>query len=141
MPTQTASNADRPAGLQWDFARGGFAKGILSLGGFAALYMLLVLVGLELHENIEPLTIIWPAAGLLFMALWLSPRRNWMWILAVQVSIELLSSAIIQDQFQVLRSLSFAVANSIDAAVGAWIASRLILPDSPDRVMRPSIMQ
>lgn len=126
VQTQSASNADRPPGLQWDFARGGFAKGALSLGILAALYMLLVLVGLELHENIEPLTIIWPAAGLLFMALWLSPRRNWIWIIAIQVSIELLSAAIVQDQFQVLRCLTFAAANSIDAAVGAWIASRLI---------------
>ena len=126
MPTPTASNADPPAGLQWDFTRSGLAKGAASLGLFAALYMLLVLVGLKLHENIEALTIIWPAAGLLFMALWLSPRRNWIWILAIQVSIELLSGAIIQDQFNVLRYLPFAVANSIDAAVGAWIASRLI---------------
>jgi signal transduction histidine kinase len=126
VPTQIASNADRPAGLQWDFTRGGFAKGALSLGILAALYMLLVLVGLKLHENIEALTIIWPAAGLLFMALWLSPRRNWIWILGIQVSIELLSGAIVQDQFHVLKYLPFAVANSIDAAVGAWLASRLI---------------
>ncbi|HEX3602847.1 MAG TPA: MASE1 domain-containing protein [Steroidobacteraceae bacterium] len=126
MPTPTASDADRPPGLQWDFTRDGFAKGAASLGIFAALYMLLVLVGLKLHENIEALTIIWPAAGLLFMALWLSPRRNWIWILGIQVSAELASGVIVTEHFRILPSLSFAVANSIDAMVGAWVASRLM---------------
>ena len=126
MPTPTASNADPPTGLQWDFVRDGFPKGAASFGIFAVLYAVLVLVGLKLHENIEALTIIWPAAGLLFMALWLSPRRNWIWILAIQVSIEMVSGLIVQEKFQVLRFVSFALANSIDAMVGAWIASRLI---------------
>lgn len=126
MPTPTAADAERPTGLQWDFTRDGFAKGAMSLGVFAALYMLLVMVGLKLHENIEALTIIWPAAGLLFMALWLSPRRNWIWIIAIQVGIELSSGAILQDYFHLRSYLVFAAANSIDAAVGAWVASRLI---------------
>ena len=126
MPTPTAADADRPPGLQWDFTQGGFAKGAQSLGIFAALYMLLVMLGLKLHENIEALTIIWPAAGLLFMALWLSPRRNWIWILAIQLGIELVSALIVQDRFRVMTNVPDALANSIDAAVSAWIASRLI---------------
>lgn len=126
MPTPTGPDADRPPGLQWDFTRDGFAKSAASLGIFAALYMSLVLVGLKLHENIEALTIIWPAAGLLFMALWLSPRRNWIWLLGIQVSAELASGLIVTEHFRILPNLAFALANSIDAMVGAWIASRLI---------------
>ncbi|HEY2779801.1 MAG TPA: MASE1 domain-containing protein [Steroidobacteraceae bacterium] len=126
MPTPTAPDADRPPGLQWDFMRDGFAKGAASLGVFAALYMSLVLLGLKLHENIEALTIIWPAAGLLFMALWLSPRRNWIWLLVIQVSAELASGLILTEHFQILPNLAFAFANSIDGMVGAWVASRLI---------------
>ena len=112
MPTPTAP-ADRPPGLEWDFTRDGIAKGARSLAVFAALYVLLVLLGLRLHENTEALTIIWPAAGLLFMALWLSPRRNWIWILAIQVSIELLSGACLDPgadlrNFELHRRKAFA---------------------------------
>jgi signal transduction histidine kinase len=124
-PTQTAP-ADRPPGLEWDFTRDGIAKGALSLAVFAALYLLLVLIGLRLHESTEALTIIWPAAGLLFMALWLSPRRNWIWILSIQLTIELSAGAIHNDHFRLGTYVPFAVANSIDGIVGAFIASRLI---------------
>jgi len=118
--------ADRPPGLEWDFTRDGIAKGALSLAVFAALYSLLVALGLKLHESTEALTIIWPAAGLLFMALWLSPRRNWIWILGIQLTIELSASRIQAAHFHLATYLTFAVANSIDGMVGALVASRLI---------------
>ena len=125
MPTPTAP-ADRPPGLEWDFTRDGIAKGARSLAVFAALYSLLVVLGLRLHESTEALTIIWPAAGLLFMALWLSPRRNWIWILAIQLTIELSAGAIHAEHFRLTTYLPFAIANSIDGMVGALLASRLI---------------
>ena len=125
MPTPTAP-ADRPAGLVWDFTRDGIAKGARSLAAFAVLYALLVALGLKLHENTEALTIMWPSAGLLFMALWLAPRRNWIFILAIQLAIELSASAIQSDHFRFATYVPFAVANSIDGMVGAFVASRLI---------------
>ena len=125
MPTPTAP-ADRPPGLEWDFTRDGIAKGIRSLAVFAALYAMLVALGLKLHESTEALTIIWPAAGLLFMSLWLAPGRNWIWILAIQLTIELSASAIQSDHFRFASYVPFAVANSIDGMVGAFVASRLI---------------
>ena len=125
MPTPTAP-ADRPPGLEWDFTRDGIAKGARSIAAFAALYLLLVVLGLRLHESTEALTIIWPAAGLLFMALWLAPRRNWIWILAIQLTIELSASAIHAEHFRLTTYLTFAIANSIDGMVGAFVASRLI---------------
>ena len=124
MSTPTAP-ADRPPGFQWDFTRGG-AKGYGSLAAFAVLYLLLVLLGLKLHENVEVLTIMWPATGLLFMALWLSPRRNWIWILAIQLTIELSASAANGENFRLPAYLAYAIANSIDGIVGAIVASRLI---------------
>lgn len=127
MPMPTAPDADRPPGLQWNFRGGGPAHAAASLGIFAVLYALLVLVGLKLHENSEELTIIWPAAGLLFMALWLSPRRNWIWILAIQLTIELSAGAAYRsDTFNLARYSLFAAANSIDGVVGALVASQLI---------------
>ena len=128
MPTPTAP-ANRPSGLEWDFTRDGIAKGARSLAVFAALYLLLVALGLKLHENTEALTIIWPAAGQLFMALWLSPRRNWIWILGIQLTIELSAGAIQSDHFHLATYVPYAAANSIDGMVGAFVASRLI--DTP----------
>ena len=125
MPTPTTL-ADRQSRLQWDFMRDGIAKGAVSLAVFAALYLILVWTGLVLHENAEALTIIWPAAGLLFMALWLAPRRLWVWILAVQLIVEMLAGAAKTDGYTFLRYVPFALANSIDGMVGAFVASRLI---------------
>ena len=125
MPTPTAP-ADRPPGLEWDFTRDGIAKGAGSLAVFAALYALLVWIGLALPESAEELTTLWPASGLLFMALWLSPRCNWIWILGVQLAIELSASAIRADHFRLGPYLTFAMANSIDGMVGAFVISRLV---------------
>jgi len=126
VPTQTAPDADRPPGLAWDFTRDGLAKAAQSVGVFTLLYLLLVWVGLKLHESSEALTIIWPSAGLLFMALWLSPRRNWIWILAIQLTVELSMSAATSNHFRFATYLPYAIANSIDGMVGAFVASRLI---------------
>jgi signal transduction histidine kinase len=126
VPTPTASAADRPPGLDWDFTRGGIVKAAGSVGIFAALYLILVLLGLRLHENAETLTIIWPSAGLLFMALWLSPVRNWIWILVIQLSIELAAGAALRAHFQLATYSTYALANSVDGMVGAFVASRLI---------------
>jgi len=125
VPTPTAL-ADRQPGLEWDFMRLGTAKGALSLAIFAAAYLILVWTGLVLHENAEALTIIWPAAGLLFTALWLAPRRRWVWILAVQWMVEFLASALHSEHFIFGAHVPFVLANSLDGMVGAFVASRLI---------------
>jgi signal transduction histidine kinase len=125
VPTPTTLE-DRQPGLEWDFMRQGNAKGAVSLAVFAALYLILVWMGLVLHESAEALTIIWPAAGLLFMALWLAPRRLWVWILAIQVIIELFADAVKSDHHTLQAYVPFVLANSIDGMVGAFVASRLI---------------
>jgi len=126
LPPPPAFDPDRPPGLRWDFTRDGFPKAAAALGIFAALYLVLVIIGLWLHENTESLTIIWPAGGLLFMALWLSPRRNWILILGVQLTIELLAGAVHSDSYRFATYVPFAIANSLDGIVGAFIAQRLI---------------
>jgi signal transduction histidine kinase len=127
VPTPTPNaRADRQPGLEWDFTSSGFAKGAVSLAVFAALYLILVAVGLVLHETVEALTIMWPAAGLLFMALWLAPRRHWIWILSIQVTIELSAGAIKSEHFSFATYLPFVFANLLDGMVGAFVAARLI---------------
>jgi signal transduction histidine kinase len=116
----------RRSDLVWDFMRFGLAQRILSLAGFALVYCVVVMLGLELRESSQQLTIIWPAAGILFMALWLSPWRNWPWILGVQIAVEIILGVARADHFSLPGFVPFPLANSIDATVGAFVAQRLI---------------
>src|SRR5882672_8827067 len=110
----------------WDFTRLNFARRTFVIVAFAAVYFLLMILGLVLREESQLLTIIWPAAGLLFMALWFSPKRNWVWILAVQMAVELAVDASRSDYFTWHRYVPYILANSLDAIVGASIAKRLM---------------
>jgi signal transduction histidine kinase len=119
------SAARRPE-LAWDFMQLGIAGRIASLVKFGVVYSILYILGLILRENAEQLTIIWPAAGLLFMALWFAPRRNWIWILGVQVGAEFLIGAVRAEHFTWQQYAPFTLANSLDAIVGASVIRRLI---------------
>jgi signal transduction histidine kinase len=122
----------RRSELIWDFMRLPLAQRILSLAGFGLVYSVLVLLGLGLRESSQQLTIIWPAAGMLFMALWLSPRRNWPWILGVQIAVEIALAVARTDHFSLRAYAPFPMANAIDATVGAFVAQRLIeAPEIP----------
>jgi signal transduction histidine kinase len=127
--TPTAGNKYRNTSIRWDFMSQGRARGALSLAIFALLYLLLVLLGLNLHERTEELTFLWPSAGFLLMALLLAPLRNWVWIVLIQVTIEISVGVAHADHFILLRYGLYALANSIDAIVGASIASRIISAD------------
>lgn len=132
MTTQAAPGEHRRSELLWDFTRFTWARRILSLAGFGLVYCVLVLLGLELRESSQQLTILWPAAGLLFMALWLSPRRNWPWLLGVQIAAEIALAAVRDDHFSLSSYAIFPVANSIDATMGALVAQKLIeAPEIP----------
>ncbi len=89
MTMPAVSDGDRKSALVWDFMRLGIAGRVASLGAFGVIYSVLLILGLVLRESSQQLTIIWPAAGLLFIALWFAPRRNWIWILGVQVAAEI----------------------------------------------------
>ena len=110
-----------------DFMRFGLLRGAGFLAVFALAYALLVWLGVTLHESVEELTIIWPASGLLFMALWLSPYRNWIWLLLIQVAVELCINTLHSDHFSFARHSTYALANSIDAIVGALVVKRVVV--------------
>jgi signal transduction histidine kinase len=132
LTTPSVLSEYRKSELVWDFMRLGYAKRLLSLACFGLVYAMLVILGLALRENSQQLTIIWPAAGLLFMALWLSPRRNWIWILGIQITVELALALARAEHFSWLAYAPFPLANSIDAAVGAFVAQRIIeAPEIP----------
>jgi signal transduction histidine kinase len=132
MTVPALPGAPRSPGLAWDFMRLGITQRALSLVAFALLYSALMILGLALRENSKQLTIIWPAAGLLFMALWFSPRRNWIWILGVQIAVEMLIDVARSEHFSWARYGPFVLANSLDAIVGASVARRLMkAPEIP----------
>jgi signal transduction histidine kinase len=121
-----APSLSRESQPVWDFMRVGPVRRVASLAVFAAAYSLLVILGLVLREDSQQLTIIWPAAGLLFMALWFSPRRNWLWILGVQIAVELALDAARSQSAHWQLYIQYSLANSLDAVVGALIARRLM---------------
>ena len=58
---------------------------------------------------------------------WTTPRRFWIWIVVVQVGVELTVSAFHSDHFTILEYTPYALANSLDGIVGASIASRFMV--------------
>jgi signal transduction histidine kinase len=112
--------------LTWDFMHLGFRGRCISLALFGALFGLLVALGYGLRDNSELLTIMWPASGLLLAALWSSPRRNWVWILTVQLAVQTALYFAFADRANWQWGPLFGVANSIGAVVGAAVARRLI---------------
>jgi signal transduction histidine kinase len=101
---------------------------------FAALYAGLVWFGYGQREH-GMLTIIWPSAGLLFVALWITPTHRWVWILVVQWLIELGINLARAEDFQLRWSSLFVAANSLDGVVGAWVARSLIADASEVRIL------
>jgi signal transduction histidine kinase len=123
---------DRQSALVWDFMRLGVARRVASLAAFGVIYSALVILGLVLRESSQQLTIMWPAAGLLFMALWFSPRRNWIWIVGVQMAAEIVLDLVRFDHVDWRTYGPFIIGNSLDGIVGALVATRLMAnPEIP----------
>ena len=124
---------NRPSEFTWDLAGLDKIERAALLTAFGAAYSVLVWIGLSLHDNAERLTILWPAAGLLFITLWHTHPRNWAWIIAIQVSAELAVGFIMNPSGFALRLyLPYILANSVDGMVGAFVASQLIaIPQIP----------
>jgi signal transduction histidine kinase len=121
------------SGLAWDFKRLGFAHRCVALVSFASAMAVLVLLGYGLRGNFESFSMIWPAAGLLFVALWLSPGRNWGWIVAIQVVVQLgLFYAYADDRAHWQWGPVFTAANSLAGIVGTVAARRLVPAPSTD---------
>ena len=132
--TLATAEEHRTPSVQEDIKGLGIAQRVALISAFALVYPLLVLAGLSLRGEAENLTIIWPAAGLLFMTLFLTPRRMWIWIVAIQVIVETTVSAFHSDHFTILEYAPYALANSIDGMVGAAIALRFMVEPQIPRV-------
>jgi signal transduction histidine kinase len=97
------------------------------LAVFAVAYALLIWLGYVFREPEQQLTIMWPAAGLLFTALLVSERKWWPVFLGIQIVVELLVGFALEGAFNFRLVLLYALADSVDAIVGASVA-RLLIP-------------
>jgi signal transduction histidine kinase len=120
--------------LAWDLSALAPLRRAAFLGLFVVAYGLLTYAGYELKENFLALTIIWPAAGLLFAALYLMPVRQWVWLIPLQLATEVVVGQIRATNTGLDWSLLFPVANLVDATTGALLAKRLISDASLPRV-------
>lgn len=105
-------------------ARCGGPVGVLA--AFTLAHAVLVACGYAFKESISEPAVMWPSAGTLFAALWLSDRRFWPAFLALHVLVEISFAALLQDPFVPANAILFVVSNAIDSLVGASIARWLI---------------
>jgi signal transduction histidine kinase len=122
-------NGMQAPGFPWDFMRRGIL-GYVQLSIFGALLALLIVLGYALRDNSESLTIMWPASGLLLVALWSSPARSWTWILMTQLIVQMAVYFAYAGRVNLQWGAVFAVANSVDAIVGAVVVRRFIAAPS-----------
>ena len=103
------------------------------LGSFALLYALLVWAGHQLQvAGASVPVVLWPAAGLLFVALWLSGTRHWLLLLAIQSVIEVaLARTVTSDGIAVLTGSMLG--HGAAGVVGALLIRRQLGPQSAFR--------
>jgi signal transduction histidine kinase len=116
----------RNRGSPWEavLARFGGRAGVLT--AFLVAYTTLIWLGYEFKETIHEPAVMWPSAGLLFAALWLSDRSFWPALLLVQMVVEMSFAAVLQMPFVPHMAFLYVIANSVDAIVGASLARWLI---------------
>ena len=112
--------------IAWDFMRYGFVKRCFTLIAFGGALCLLINLGYGLRDQSESLSLIWPASGLLFMALWVSPSRNWIWLVGMQLLVQLGMYYWVADRVNWTWGPVFALANTVDAVASAMLAKRFI---------------
>jgi signal transduction histidine kinase len=113
-------------GSPWEvmLARCGGPAGVLA--AFAVAHAVLVWCGYSFKEAITEPAVMWPSAGMLFAALWLSERRFWPAFIALHVVVETTFAALMQNPFVPGNAMLFVASNALDSIVGASIARWLI---------------
>lgn len=112
--------------IAWDFMRYGFVKRCFTLLAFGAALCLVIDLGYGLRDQSESLSLIWPASGLIFMALWVSPGRNWIWLIGVQLLVQMGMYYWVAERVNWTWGPFFALANTVDGVASAMLAKRLI---------------
>ena len=131
---------NRHSALWWDVMRLGIAGRCVAFAAFAIALALMVALGYSLYDDAETLSIMWPAAGLLLFALVCSPRRNWKWIFAIQIPVQLAIYCIVASRDHWQWGPVFVAASSLDGLVAATLARRFIPTPATPRVRQILIL-
>ena len=111
---------------EWDVDSLAPVQRFTMLGAFFVAYALLVSLGYTLKESAHSLTIIWPAAGLLFIMLVLTPLRQWTWIVPAQLAAEVIVGYLRLERPDGGWTAFFLLGNLCDGVVGALLVKRWI---------------
>lgn len=96
---------------------------------FALAHLLLVLLSYSLKESLNAPAVMWPAVGLVFAVLWLTPRSMWPFLLAAQYLVEAFAAALPPEPFDPSTDLFYPLINGFDALVGVLVMRKLV-PDA-----------
>src|SRR5262245_39063052 len=121
---------------EWDLRALTSAQRLALYAGFFVSYALLVYLGYTLKESAVSLTIIWPAAGVLFVTLVLTPFRQWPWIVALQLIAELAVGYFHAHRMPLGGAALFLLGNSVDGLFGAFIVKRWLNDPTNPRLVQ-----
>ena len=119
--TERLKVESRELNTPWDVLQAALGGRIGVFIAFAMTHAALIGLGYSFKESIGDAALMWPSAGLAFAALWLTPRRYWPVMLVIQFAVELTIGAAVQRPFVIQYAALFALANCIEAAVGASV--------------------
>src|ERR1700761_7805531 len=132
MPSPVNSG-DSPRRFEWNLDSLTPRQRVVALASFFAAYAVLDFLGYGLRQS-GSLVIIWPACGVLLATLFFTPRRTWGWFIGIQLVAEMAIDYLRGEHFYPLWSPLFAIADSLDGIVGAWLAQRLIRQAQQPRI-------
>jgi len=135
MPS-SADNRSARATPEWDLRNLAPAQRLSLYVAFFIAYTALVYLGYTLKESAVSLTIIWPAAGVLFVTLVLTPFRQWPWIVGLQLIAELAVGYFHVHRISVAGASLFLLGNSVDGLVGAFVVKRWISDPTMPRLVQ-----
>jgi signal transduction histidine kinase len=136
----TLNHDTGPSALWWDVMRLGMAGRCLAFAVFALLLGLTLALGYSLHDDAQTLSLMWPASGLLLVALMCSTQRNWKWIFAVQIGVHLAMYYYVAAPDHWSWGPVFVAANSLNGLVAASLARRFIPTPATPRVRQILIL-
>lgn len=122
----TQEHRAHPNSDAWDFVvllSGGRWRALIAFGlGYAGM----VWLGYHFKPNLAVPAVMWPAAGVLFSALWVCELRLWPIVLITQVMIDVAVSLLFLQPFSTGTALLYAMSNGLGGAIGAALARRYV---------------
>jgi signal transduction histidine kinase len=102
-----------------------------ALAAFLVCYFLAAVLGYHFKVDLAIPALMWPAAGVLFSALWMTDTRVWPVLLLVQVLADTAVSGLFVHPLSYATTLLYSVSNSLGGVIGAALARRYV-SDRPE---------